>query len=644
MKNIFIVICSLFFTLTNGQERKVYSYLVELNHYSNAPTFRKEGNKLMYEGKETDEKQFFSKYTILHFYQSFPASKRERTLNMFTITTSDRSLIDDMMTKFPGKYVRVEDISDVKYELLSSYPNDYGTTSPVSNLGVPHSLKHLDYINAPKAWDYTYGSSSVVIGMSDTNIDMSDIDFKFKTTFLSSYNDPPNYTPPYSMSNDSWHGTATTAFAAAQGNNGNGMVGVCSNCSVLATKCFDYNNLLELAQAGARVINMSWGSYMTTPTTTYQWLIDEIHEDYGTIMVGAAGNISPYSTPYTGTLYFFPASYDHVISVTSVNHKNNNWTDETVTLPDWGQVSRYVADQIGPSVVTNYNGNGPYSFYNATHTYNERVDICAPGYEIFQYPWYVLNHNLFYGSGTSGAAPIVTGTIGLLLSINPCLNSDEVEDILQLTSKNLEKIAGNEPYIGKSGAGKLETGDAVEFAFHMARTNGNAVIDGNDFYRFNFDLKRINNKLTISNQIFRESCTANFTAKNSIEILPGSDFKPNENGLVDLTINPNIIVTCKTITKSNEKDRSNDTEKDAIKTSLIRLYPNPNNGAFEISLARDIKESVNVEVYDIFGKAIYKTVKEGSSFAIDIPNLATGMYIVKINSGQYNETIKFIKE
>lgn len=642
MRNIFIIICCLLFGVAYSQEQKVYIFYVELSNLSLAPKFKTDTNRIIYDGTDNEEKAFFSKYTMLDFFQAFPDSKRQRTLNMFMVATYSDKLMQDMLSQFPRKYVRVEDVSDVKVELAESYPNDYGTTSPITNSGIQGHLKNFDYINVPKAWDYTFGDPDIRIGISDTKIDTTDIDFKYKTDFLPGYGNlnssvysPTDGTP--------YHGTGVAGVAAAQGNNGHALSGVCSDCGITATS-YTYgspgtytnpnpalNKLLQLAISGVKVINMSWRYGRWAPITTEQWIFDEIHEDYDVVLVAGAGNENPNDLDYIT----YPASYNHVISVTTVNNKNE-WNEETDPDATYGQISKYVKDQIAPKVA-NYNGS---IIGWPVHTINKDVDICAPGY-FFRYSAYVGEGAILYGYATSGATPHVSGTIGLMFSVNDCLISDEVEDILQLCSKNLEIIPGNEPYAGRIGSGKLETGDAVQFVYEMKQPNGNAIIDGQDFYRFNFNLKHVNNKLTISNQKFRDACVAEFTAKNSIEILPGSDFNPNNSGLVDLKINSNIDVTCATSTF--RKAMTDNSENKIIHNETTKLYPNPNNGTFDIILGKQISGNIDVEVYDISGKVIYRDIKQGAAFNISVPNIMSGMYIVRLSSGNYKETIKFVK-
>lgn len=666
MKNRLLILVLIFFSFLNSFSQEVNFFNVELADRFSIPKFEKNGAFLIYEGKEKEKINFFNHYKILDFFQTFPDSKRNKTLNVFTFVVQESDFGTKLIQNFPSEFLGFEDMSNFKVELTNTYPNDYGTTSPVTNLGVPHSLKNFDYIGVPKAWDFTEGLTEIKIGISDSNIDENDIDFKYKTTYLPSYyyfdgtNYVNYYNPPYSMSNESWHGTSTAAIAAAQGNNANGMVGVCSNCSIVATR-YGYgspgsyanptpnlNNLLQLAIAGVKVINMSWTSYSTIAPTSYnyqQWIFDELHDDYGVVCVAAAGNVNSYSASYAPNfiLYGYPASYNHVVSVTSVNHKNSNFYDEVVDY-SWGPVSWYNEDIISP---TGTYVNGVFTSYYEGHTTNDQVDISAPGMYVFQYPWYVLSHvdssgnPLRYGSGTSGAAPHVSGTFGLMLSLNSCLIPDEAEDILQLTSKNIEANPNNHMFVGRLGSGKLETGDAVEFVSESMNVNGNAIIDGHDFWRFNFNLKHVMNKLTISNQIFRDNNTSDFTAKNVIDVLENSDFKPNNSGFVDLKVD-SAIVLCEPSSGRNSSFDKNK-KNDEVLSKNILLYPNPNNGNFRISLNDTSINEASIEIYDIYGKLIFSDKSRNQDIDVELPTIANGVYMVKIKTNSSISNLKFIK-
>ena len=166
---------------------------------------------------------------------------------------------------------------------------------------------------------------------------------------------------------------------------------------------------------GADVISNSWGGsgdddwYMEFTTA---W------RDAGMIPVFSQGN----SGPRCETLGS-PGDYDHVIGVAA--------TDPYVSLAEFS--SR------GP-------GSGNPGFPVS------KPDISAPGVDIRSASSMVgSSNNQLYSvySGTSMACPHVTGTIALILSVNPSLTYAQVVDILGKTSNK----AVNEPNNGRLGQG-----------------------------------------------------------------------------------------------------------------------------------------------------------------------------------------------
>lgn len=632
----------LFLLFSSGIFAKTYTFNVELSDRNEAPEFVRVMGVMQYAGTDPDEATFFANYVISDFYQTYPSSQRERLLNVFTFVTADADLMDDLLVAFPGKYITAKDKTDQVIELQAYYPNDYGSTSPVTNLGVAASLKPFDYVNAPKAWDYTTGN--ILIGISDAKIDSTDADFAGKTSFLPDYLSAGYTSLPFNAGNiNTWHGTGVLQLAAAQGNNAHGTVGICMDCDVVANAYTTfYNGLLDLAIAGARVINMSWAfisddfEYGYDPNE--QEIIDELHEDYGVVLVAAAGNSNSYDDPDT-FVYGFPASYNHVLGVTSVNSKNKDFDDE-LTLQPYGYVSWFNEDLISytglydPSTST-------YSTFYESHTTNELIDICAPGWQNFRYDQYLGLNQILYGDGTSGATPYVTGTAALMLSVNDCLTPDEVEDILKLTSKNIEANPANVPYIGRIGSGKLETGDAVEFTWEMSFAGGNALISGHDFYRFDFDLQNIMTGLTIEDQVFRDANTSFFRAGEYIDIGADSDFKPNSDGFMDLGIDSGVT---ECTGPSPRKATFQSTKEKTPAKNLYALYPNPNTGFFSVLAKTKHTGKSDLIVLDILGKEIHRLSFEGNSVDVRLPLLPSGMYLVKIVSGNRTETLKFIKE
>jgi hypothetical protein len=270
----------------------------------------------------------------------------------------------------------------------------------------------LDLINAEGAWNYTHGDPSINIAVSDQNL------WPNHEELIGAL----NY---YDASNTAsqGHGTAVTALVAGNTNNSLGMSSIGWDLSVNFYR-MNYNEMLDASNAGAKVINLSW----TSGCSYNQYCQDAINEvnDNGTFIVASAGNGSTCGGP---TNLVYPAAYDNVFSVTSIGANDNH--EKIIGVP------------------------------TSTHQHNNAVDLSAPGYDvpITAAPgWYLQ------GSGTSYAAPFVTGTVGLMLSVNPCLSNLEIETFLKLSSVNIDAI--NPAYAGLIGAGRLDAAAAVLMALN----------------------------------------------------------------------------------------------------------------------------------------------------------------------------------
>lgn len=688
MKNIYLIILC-FFCLSINAQSKIYTYYLYLNDYNQAPTFTTQNGLLIYSGTNQVMKGIFDKYKIYDFKQAFPDFvESTKILNVFLVITDSSTLINELENGFPSNFLNSDNLTDKPVGTLNYYPTDYGTTH-LPNTGANVSRSELDYLSAPVAWDITRGNPSTIVGISDTAFDNTSPDLSGKLSFV----------PLWNGFSSSWeHGTAVAELAAGRGNN-SGSVGVCMDCNILAShigfgdtsSVTAFNNLRKLAAGGARVINMSWHNglghqnYMVGYRQIEQDIINFLVTTYDVVFVGAAGNLPSYSsaqsyisqesggvpngspiTPF-GELFIYPASYDNVISVSTVNHKNaytlplsniadpvNNpsycctspWFPIHVRLQDSVSAS---ASSLDPNNPVGVMRNGYYqNAYNPDgfqwgHTVNGLVDIMSTGYDVFDYSAFLNPSSGYpiYNSGTSFSAPIVSGSLGLMFTVNPCLNSTEARSVLQLTSKDIEHYSTlNQNYAGKVGSGKLEIGKSVIFVDEMMKTNGNAVIENHTFTRFDFDLSRINNKLSMNNVVFRDGNTSSFTAKSNIEIT-NADFRPNSTGNMDFKVRGNLTVcgtTSKVVNGIIKDENVIKNVNDAV------LFPNPNKGSFSISLIEKEVKDLSVSVFDIFGKLVYQTKVDQNEFELNIPNLPIGMYLVKLSSNTINETIKFIKQ
>jgi hypothetical protein len=84
------------------------------------------------------------------------------------------------------------------------------------------------------------------------------------------------------------------------------------------------------------------------------------------------------------------------------------------------------------------------------------------------------------------------------------------------------------------------------------------------------------------------------------------------------------------------------TEKDMdTNFGIISAFPNPTSGKLTIQSEREIK---SINVYSITGAKVYSRPKDLTSNEIDLSNYNNGIYIVVVNDGVKNHTLKVIKE
>ena len=337
-------------------------------------------------------------FKINKIIPAFPNSKDTILLKVYEFQCDcNSSYLSQALDQFGEGISKPEEAP--QYELLNQ-PNDY-------NLAFATDYA-LDLINAKGAWEISKGDSSIVIAISDANFKITNQELVGKIQYIE-----PNLTNPNIA-----HGTQVAITAAGKTDNNYGKSSIGWN-SGLKLYSMGYNQILQASYDGAKVINMSWASGCSL-NSYCQTVIDEIYKN-GTILVASAGNGNTCGTP---DRLVYPSAYNHVISVTSIGSNDNH----------------------------EYLSNGTVF----SHQHNATVDISAPGYGI---PVIGPNGGANCVYGTSFAAPYVTGTIALMLEVNPCLTSEQIETILKESSTNIDDK--NPSYIGLLGAGRLNAGEAL---------------------------------------------------------------------------------------------------------------------------------------------------------------------------------------
>ncbi len=266
-------------------------------------------------------------------------------------------------------------------------------------------------VNAVKAWGLHKGSNKIIIAIIDTGIDYLHPDL-FSNMWRNPGEIPGNKRDDdrngfvddiYGWSFDEgnadpidrhYHGTHVAGIVGAVGNNNIGITGIMNKVSLMAVKGLgDFgfgwaSNLIAgiyyAVDNGAKVINASWGG-----TGKLEAMKDAIlyAKSKDVIFVAACGNNNRDNDIWP----FYPASYE-VSNVVSVAATDKN--DNLAWFSNWGKNS---------------------------------VDIAAPGVDILST---VLKDNYNTETGTSMAAPHVTGTLGLMISFIPYLTTKEYLKVL----------------------------------------------------------------------------------------------------------------------------------------------------------------------------------------------------------------------
>ena len=286
-------------------------------------------------------------------------------------------------------------------------------------------------VNVAAAWSATTGSQATVIAVIDSGIDFTHPDL--------ANNQWINPAPGVNGDLHGWdyvadsaeikdeqgHGTAIAGIIAAEGNNGVGTAGLMWRASLMSLRVLDNSGTGDVAAAveaidyaighGAQVINLSWGTSGNS-VALKEAIERAIKRDV--VVVCSAGNsgkdlqLSPY----------YPASFGirNLITVAA-----SDQYDELSSWSNWGARDVMVAAP-GTSILTTQMSGG---YWNVT--------------------------------GTSAAAPVVSGIAGLLKTYRP---EARVQQIAHAIANGTRETA--------SLAGKVSSGGVVSASGAFSKLHG----------------------------------------------------------------------------------------------------------------------------------------------------------------------------
>ena len=333
---------------------------------------------------------------------------------------------------------------------------DSSLTAQATHLNDPSSGEQwgLNIIRAYDAWDIAKGRINasaprpVAVAIIDSGcmVDHPDL----KNNIVGAYDTRTGGT---NVTDDQNHGTPVAGIIAAEANNNIGVAGVSYNAGLYIVRALHkqgnefvaestdilkaYENVIankKLGDTKIRVVNMSLGSKRTGSLGENDMAvmrkIDEAYTTHDILTVSAAGN-------QDGTLPYrcYPCDFsDNVIGVINLERKDN------------GSILR--------NEQSNYNTPGAQS-----------KQLSAPGTRI-----YTTTNNGGYGTktGTSMAAPCVSGVAALAFVANPQLSAASVKNILCSAADDI-----NTPgFDSFTGYGKINAYNAVQLAKGVADVTG----------------------------------------------------------------------------------------------------------------------------------------------------------------------------
>lgn len=338
------------------------------------------------------------------------------------------------------------------------------------------------------SWDITTGSENIVVAVIDDGVMAhEDLPAGRLVNGFDAFG-PGNGAP----GGNEAHGMAVAGIIAATHNN-LGIAGLAPNVQVMPVRIFDeigdgtddnglVNACAHAVNNGAEVINNSWGfffqdgSSVTDPnhipalTNCITDAMENGRNGDGIVVIFASGN--------NGQEVTYPANVPGVISVGAVD-ENDIKFGYSAEGPQLDIVAP--SGEIGIDLVVQcglFSNRFRTTLYGTVWTLDQdgangwnpgNTNIDSPNC-FNEYQWSTHSgqptpgqaYTAHFG-GTSAAAPQISGTTALMLTVNPDLTLDQVRDILHYTADWSGHMGGSPP-TDEYGHGRLNAYEAVKHA------------------------------------------------------------------------------------------------------------------------------------------------------------------------------------
>lgn len=309
---------------------------------------------------------------------------------------------------------------------------------------------YFNPIQAEKAWDVTLGSQEVIIAVVDNGFDMNHPELVGR--IYRPYNvltQNADLRPVVTSKGADAHGTHVAATAAGNCNNGSGLLGMAPHCRLMLVQVGNDNasggltglaimdGVMYAISQGADVINVSLGMYMPQ----------------GFQHLSEAQQLNYISNSYRQDELMWNKVYEKA--------RKNNCTivfsagnENVISGFDPKRRSKEI---IKVSALNKELCKADFSNYGVFPELNrEYSTVSAPGVAIYSA---APGSRYKFMQGTSMAAPVVSGSIALLKSIDKNLTTEQIVGLLKQTGQHVGDNIG--PMINIGNAVRVLRNDTV---------------------------------------------------------------------------------------------------------------------------------------------------------------------------------------
>lgn len=339
---------------------------------------------------------------------------------------------------------KVEDASihQLNETASTAIPNDSEWVSEEWSAEFPEGKNWgVEAIDAMGAWDYRSQMQDVRVGIIDSMFDTNHDDLNF----VQVWNNPENINNGDEGSKATRsHGTHVSGTIAAKYDNGIGVAGVAPTAKLYGYSILGSQTDSTVTEHSDLVGYMEW-KYAIAKLTTSNCRVINVSMGLAYPSAAASQECARILTPYLSKL--LDKNYDFLI----VQAAGNDSIDATLNGIFCGITDEEVSKHIIVVGAVGTNGSGQDDFlglfenrifkgYNFADfsNYGSRVDVVAPGIKIYSTvpgnEYQDMLNDIAPWSGTSMAAPHVTGVAADCFAVNPSLSAEQVKKIIVGTS------------------------------------------------------------------------------------------------------------------------------------------------------------------------------------------------------------------